>query len=71
MNEAVALLAPILGEFAWLAVVSIAGFGVKFLRDLSKSVEQLNQNICVVILRIDNHEKRLDDHETRLRRRGE
>lgn len=57
----------ILSELSWTLIVSIAAFGVKFLRDLSKSVDQLNHNILVMIGRVDNHEKRIEDHELRLR----
>lgn len=57
----------ILSESSWTLIVSIAAFGVKFLRDLSKSVDQLNHNILVMIGRVDNHEKRIEDHELRLR----
>jgi hypothetical protein len=57
----------LLSEFSWTIIVGVAAFGVKFLRDLSKSVEQLNQNILVILGRVDNHEKMIDDHESRLR----
>lgn len=46
---------------------ALLGFGVKFLRDMSYSVDRLNTNIEVLIHKTDNHETRIDDHENRLR----
>lgn len=46
---------------------ALLGFGVKFLRDMSHSVDRLNTNIEVLIHKTDNHETRIDDHENRLR----
>lgn len=49
------------------AVTAMIGFGVKFLRDMSKSIDRLNTNIEVLIARTDVHEKRIADHEERIR----
>lgn len=51
----------------WAFPVAVAGFGVKFLRDMSRSMAELNRNIAVLVTRLDGHEHQLDDHEHRLR----
>lgn len=48
-------------------LVAVVGCGVKFLRDMARSVEQLNQNISIMVHRLNLHDEKLEDHEGRLR----
>lgn len=47
-------------DFIGWIMTGVIGYGVK-------SVAELNENIKIIVLRIDTHEKTLDDHEDRLR----
>lgn len=58
----------VISETAWLLMLGVSAFGVKFLRDLSRSVDRLNIHIGDVIDSIAHHEHRLNDHESRLGR---
>lgn len=58
---------PLINQVIGLIVSGGVSFGVKSLRDLSKSVSSLNKNIELILLQISGHEKKLDDHEGRLR----
>ncbi len=49
------------------AITAMIGFGVKFLRDVSISVNRLSTNIEVLITRTNSIEKLVLDHEGRLR----
>jgi hypothetical protein len=51
----------------WLLPTGVAGFGVKFLRDMSRSMAALNTTMAIVVTRIDTHEEKLTDHEGRIR----
>lgn len=44
----------------WALVCAILYYGVDQLRDLSKSVNTLNEKIAVVVSQVGSHEKRLD-----------
>ena len=55
--------------FQWgfeLLIVGSAVVGVDSLKDLSKSINELNVKIGVVIERTDGQQKRLDNHEERI-----
>lgn len=54
-------------SYLWLLPTALASFAVKFLRDMAISVAKLNENIAVLISRVDVHEDKLSDHEVRLR----
>lgn len=54
-------------SYLWLLPTAIAGYGVKYLHSMSKSVETLNLNIAVMVTRVDDHRETLEDHELRLR----
>lgn len=54
-------------ELSWLLMITIAMIGVRFLKDLTNSIDRLTISIGTVISRIDNHEVRLNNHETRLK----
>lgn len=54
-------------ELLWLLPTGIAAFGVKFLRDLSLNVKELNTNVAVIMERVSGHERMLEDHEDRIR----
>ena len=43
----------------------IAGIGIYELRAMRISVEQLNASVGIVISRVDGHEKRLDNLESK------
>lgn len=51
----------------WLIPTAVGGFGVKFLRDLSNNVAELNKTFAVLVTRVDTHQKQIDDHEDRIR----
>lgn len=55
--------------FQWgfeLLIVGSVVVGVDALKDLSKSINELNVKIGVVIERTDGQQKRLDNHEERI-----
>lgn len=54
-------------DLLWLLPAGIASYGLKFLSDITKSIQRLNENILLVIQRVDRHEELLDDHEERIR----
>lgn len=54
-------------EWVWLLPTFVVTWGVKFLRDLAHSVNDLNKNISLIVQRVDGHEKSIKDHELRLR----
>jgi hypothetical protein len=43
-----------------MALVGIIGY-------TAKNIRELNESIKIVILRVDIHQKSIDDHESRLR----
>ncbi len=49
------------------ALTAVMGFGVKFLRDLAKNVKSLDSTIAILVLRANDHEEEIKDHEQRLR----
>lgn len=51
----------------WLLPTVFVTYALKLFRDLAKSVEHLNQNIALLLFRVDEHSKLLGDHEDRLR----
>lgn len=55
-------------DFYWTLFLGVGSLGVKTLRDMTASIRQLNLNIAVILTRIDSHEKKLDDHENRIRK---
>jgi hypothetical protein len=54
-------------DLLWLLPAGICAYGIKYLRELTLSVEMLNRNIAVILFRMDKHEDTLGDHEDRLR----
>lgn len=51
---------PQISDFVGLAVIGILGY-------VAQNIKELNESIKVVILRVDTHEKSIDDHESRIR----
>jgi hypothetical protein len=49
-----------------IAVTSVSGIGIKFLYDLKKSINELNVKVAVVIEKVSNHEKQIDEHAERI-----
>lgn len=58
---------PLIFEISWLILLVITTMGVRFLKDLTQSIDRLTISIGNVISRIDNHENRLNNHELRIR----
>lgn len=54
-------------ESSWLLMITICMIGVRFLKDLTHSIDRLTVSIGTVIERIDNHEARLNNHESRIK----
>lgn len=50
------------------AGTTIIGFGVKFIRDLARSVSDLNTTLAVLVEKTKNHDNVIVDHEARLRK---
>lgn len=47
-------------DITWGVMTAVISYGVKTLKEL-------NENIKIIVLRVDGHQKTLDDHEDRLR----
>lgn len=52
----------LIAGFGSLALVVLEGIS-RYMRRLTESVEKLNENMAVVVSKLDNHEKRLDKLE--------
>lgn len=51
---------PQIIDVVGMALVGIIGY-------VGKNIRELNESIKIIILRVDTHEKFIDDHETRIR----
>lgn len=58
----------IISEISWILMLGVTSFGVKLLKDLSISVDGLNQNILSAIKKLQAHGVILDNHESRIGR---
>lgn len=45
----------------WALLLGVAAFGVKFLGDMSQSVTRLNEQVAVILLRLETLEHRYND----------
>jgi len=51
-------------QWAFYGVATFLGsIGVGTMMGMRRSVEELNKNVAIVIVRVDTHEKRLDRHD--------
>ena len=50
------------------AIVWLFKIGIDSLRNLTKSVTELNEKIAVILTELKHHEKRLDDHDKQFRK---
>ena len=54
-------------SWAFYGLLSFVGWmGVSRLGNLDDSIRTLNEQIAVIISRVDTHEKRLDKHEVKI-----
>lgn len=60
-------LQSIINQIQAPAFLAAIGFVAKYAHDMSKSIDKLNINIATVVLKSENQEHLLSDHENRLR----